>query len=114
MALSPSRKHVLWLGRLICELSENEPNPKLTMPQTTMFTDNTSGISLIKDSHIFEGKKHIEIKSPNINELLENKTVSLVHVKSGMQPAGICPDVVPKNVWEIYFFCGTCKLELGL
>lgn len=84
VALLSSIKNILWFRRLFFELSENESNPKILIPPETIFTNNTSKISLLINPHNSERNKHIDLNTHYANKLLENNTVSLVHMNSCM------------------------------
>ena len=75
---SMTARHILWLCRLLIELSLNE----LETSPTTIFIDNRGAIDLTKDNWHHQRTKHIDIVHHFIQERIKDKTFAVIHCPS--------------------------------
>ncbi|KAI0991945.1 hypothetical protein K3495_g16242 [Podosphaera aphanis] len=88
MALSLASKQFIWITRGLNQLLNDEVPSALA-------TDNSSAIDLAHNPKINEATKHIDIRYHFIRELIEDGSITLLHVPSADNLADICTKGLP-------------------
>ena len=90
MACSQAAKHDIWLERALIDLgcgTELEPS--------ALSCNNLGTIDLTENPHIGDRSKHIDIAYHFIHELVENGTITILHVPGEVNPADIYTKALP-------------------
>lgn len=90
MAASHAIKELIWLKRLLAELSP----VKMGLP--TFFMDNQSAIRLVKNPEFHKRTKHIDVRYHFIREKFEDGMFDLKYVQTDEQLADVMTKALPK------------------
>eukprot|EP00253_Pinus_taeda_P018381 PITA_18381 len=83
VAATAAAYQAFWMRRMLKDLRHNQEGV------TTIFSDNISGIALLKNSLFHKRTKHIDAKYHFIRELINNDEIVLQHCRSQEQFADI-------------------------
>ena len=67
---------------------------------SALFCNNLGTIHLTENLRIGDKSKHIDIAYHFIHELVEKRTIIILHVPSEVNPADICTKVLPSLQYE--------------
>ena len=82
MAACEAVKELIWVRRLLNEMSGYSGTPELCL-------DNQSAIKLVKNPQYHKRTKHIEVKFHFIREIYDNKGFTMKYVPTDMQLADV-------------------------
>ncbi|KAI0996963.1 hypothetical protein K3495_g11220 [Podosphaera aphanis] len=88
MALSIATKHYIWVVNALKQLLHHE------IP-SAMASDNNAAIELAHNPKINDATKHIDVAYHAIREIIEDGTMTLLHVLSAENLADICTKGLP-------------------
>src|SRR5258707_4765785 len=93
MACTQAGKQPIWLKRALTQLGyHNIPS--------ALSCDNMESIDLSENPRIGDRSKHIDIAYHFIRELVENGTITILHVPGEVNPADICTKALPGPKYE--------------
>lgn len=91
VALSAAVSECLWIRGLLSEMGV------ILEESTTIFEDNQSTISLLREPRKHQRLKHIDIKYNFIRESIDNKEVNVTYIQSNQQLADIFTKPLPNS-----------------
>ena len=94
MAVSEAAKEVIWLNRLLGEISHLEEQPVLKV-------DNASTIKLIKNPEFHKRTKHIEVRHYFVREKYQEGIFNVEHISGVNQVADIMTKGLPKPRFQM-------------
>lgn len=90
IALSSCAKELVWIRRLVWELTNLQPYSKdAVVPTTSLYTDNTAAISMALRDQISAKSKHIEVKFHHVKDMSKLGILRLHHIGTANQVADI-------------------------
>lgn len=93
VAASEGAKELVWLSRLLLEISEKSYVP-------TLFVDNASAIKLTKNPEFHKRSKHIEVRYYFVRELYQNGDINVEYVKSENQLGDMFTKPLNENIFQ--------------
>lgn len=99
MAASHAIKELIWLKRLLAELSPIEMTPPI------FFMDNQSAIRLVKNPEFHKRTKHIDVRYHFIREKFEDGVFDLKYIETNKQLADVMTKALPRIKHQ--YFCGS-------
>lgn len=91
LALSPAVKEIIWLDRLLVELSSAVPKP------ITLYEDNNACIALSKNPEFHERTKHIDIRFHFIRKHVSSGLLKLEHCSTKDMAADMLTKPLPRD-----------------
>ena len=89
-AMSFAYSEIVWLRRLLRELSFSQNKP------IHFYADNTSAIQIATNLVFHERTKHIEVDCHYIHEAYDDKIITLPHISTDLQIADVFTKALPR------------------
>ena len=90
-AVTHAAKEALWLRMIISQIFS------ISLPPTTLFTDNQSAIALTKEHQYHARTKHIDIRFHFIRWVIEDSKLQLIHCPTDEMVADALTKALPST-----------------